>query len=410
MKKIIVALLAAAVFAVSVFPFAVFAGGSGEVAAVQKSPAAEVTRNPVERTFPRGSDLVYTVEGENVTKFEWHLIYNGEDCELTKANGVNRAKELGKNPSGDAAQEVIGADSGTLRLKGFWFPKEANVQVTCVLTGANNAGVVVGPVAVRLMDTVDDTLQPPDIKMKANVFARQDTIIKLACSVQDPEGFTYDAYQYTWFVLENGKEKEIPDEEGSILVVNQDLGRREYKCRVTAIVSGTRIEHETMWTSVEIYVPSVKVSYPDRNVTLKAGKTAKIDAEYEVFRPVDEGKVTFQWYKSDKADGVYKKVDGATDAELELKGAEEACEEYYFCIVANEPYYQNREGDLEGTRYESVFDSLNVVKVVHKGGSAAGESGDINLFVIIFVVLGVVAVMLLAAVIVLLVVLLKRKK
>ena len=74
MKKIIVALLAAAVFAVSVFPFAVFAGGSGEVAAVKKSPAAEVTRNPVERTFPRGSDLVYTVEGENVTKFEWHLI------------------------------------------------------------------------------------------------------------------------------------------------------------------------------------------------------------------------------------------------------------------------------------------------------------------------------------------------
>ena len=120
--------------------------------------------------------------------------------------------------------------------------------------------------------------------------------------------------------------------------------------------------------------------------------------------------MTFQWYKSDKADGVYKKVDGATDAELELKGAEEACEEYYFCIVANEPYYQNREGDLEGTRYESVFDSLNVVKVVHKGGSASGESGGINLYVIIFVVLGVVAVMLLASVIVLLGVLIKRKK
>ena len=407
MKKLMVAMLAVAVLAAAVLPFAVFASGDVGVAKAKKDTGVEITRNPVERTFPRGSDLVYSVETKYDVKYEWHLLYNEEDLDLTTQHGIEKAKALAKNPSGDVAQEIIGADTGTLRLKGFWIAKEAKAQVYCMLTGKNNSGEVAGPVSIRLFDAVDDTLQPPEIKMTANVYARENTVIKLACNVEDPEGFEYDAYAFTWYVLENGAAKEIPDEDGMILIVDQGLGRREYKCRVTAIVSGTQIDHETMWTPVEIYVPSVEVSYSTRNVTLKAGKTATVEAEYEITRPDDEGKVSFQWYKSDKADGVYKPVEGATKAELELTGTGEAGEEYYFCVVVNEPWYQNREGDLEGTRYESEFSSTNVVKVVYKDGTS---SGGVNMVMIIIVALGVFVILLLAALIVLLVVLIKKKK
>ncbi|MBP5665097.1 MAG: hypothetical protein J6X87_02340, partial [Clostridia bacterium] len=78
-----------------------------------------------------------------------------------------------------------------------------------------------------------------------------------------------------------------------------------------------------------------------------------------------------------------------------------------FCVVVNEPWYQNREGDLEGTRYESEFSSTNVVKVVYKDGTS---SGGVNMTMIIIVALGVFVILLLSALIVLLVVLIKKKK
>ena len=410
MKKVILSIVAAVVFAMAVLPFAVFAEGGGDVAAVKKAEKLEITQNPVERTFPRGGDIVYSLDTKGEAKFAWSLIVNNVAYDLTSNTGVEQAKKIAENPSDkNAAQEVIGADSKTLRLKGFWFAKEANAQVVCTVTSKDGGGEeVVGPVSMRFIDAVDiDSLQPPEITMAANVFARENTVIKLTCTVQDPEGVTYDNYEFKWFVLENGQAKELEGEEEMVLIVDQGLGRREYKCRVTAVISATKIEHETLWTPVEIYVPSVSVSYSTKNVTLKAGKTVEIEADYEVKRPSDEGKVSFQWYKSDQPDGIYKPVEGATSAALELKGTGEEGEAYYFCVVANEPYYQNREGDLEGTRYESVFDAENVVKVVNKGSSGGLK---LNLTAIILILLAVIAVILLVALIVLIVVLAKRKK
>lgn len=354
--------------------FLVFVMVLSVIAAVFVSAASSDIRlvyEPAAQSLYRAGETVKlrtVAEGKDL-HFSWLLKVSTDmqdyTFDLSKQAGFNGFASLDSSGKMKAKVENTKQSDGrmvsTLILKNLKF-YDYGVFASC--TVGNSSGY-------KETDTVvlfpNDQAPPmPEFDQLAEITIRAGKLLKFACNVYAPEGYSYDDIEFQWYQTPDGNKDhavKLDDENYCVLVVDTGIpGTYYYYCQVYVIENSKDYYYESCVSQIDVYAPEIGAEYSKTDVTLDAGDTSTIKVNATVTPANDRGDLSFQWMEGDNnIPGTYTPVKGATSDTLTVKGADKAGKKYYCCIVTN---------TVDGREFTNESSDMPIV-VVNSTGKAS---------------------------------------
>lgn len=207
----------------------------------------------------------------------------------------------------------------------------------------------------------------PEVELKAEVDIRMGKVLKLACNVYEPDGFSYDGIEYVWYETPDGDKGsgvKIDYEDNPVLVPDHfNCGTYHYYCMFFITKNGESYYYETGVSDVRIYAPETNVAYSCDRYELNVGQTATVKATATVAPSSDKGELSYQWMRgNNNIIGTFTEIKGATSDTLTVTGAEKAGRTYYCCIVTN---------TVDGAKFSSMSSDAVIVEIRSTGVRSA---------------------------------------
>lgn len=243
--------------------------------AVLAATPITITLQPQNQTFPEHASASWSVEadGENLS-YEWFIVYKGVAYNTKNSFAENHPWQEGIVGDGYGCSEAGNA----FYINGIGAALNG-AEIYCVVSDGTYS---VTSSAAYI--TVGAAASPPRIVVPASVSIEKDTILKLSCRAEAPDGDSIDSY--LWYETTTGQLRDISaigakegyEENYSILVCDTtQVGTRYYVCAVgtekggfaySSVIAVTVTDSQTTTTgSHETEVPPESIPPQDTGAT-----------------------------------------------------------------------------------------------------------------------------------------------